>query len=45
VVHGEWGEGIVQRYDRDRMVVLFDAAGYKTMAVELVSECRLLEPA
>jgi ATP-dependent DNA helicase RecQ len=45
VVHAEWGEGIVQRYDRDRMVVLFDAAGYKTMAVELVSERRLLEPA
>ena len=45
MVHGEWGEGVVQRYDGDRMVVLFDAAGYKTMSVELVSERGLLEPA
>ncbi len=44
VVHGKWGEGVVQRYDGDRMVVLFDATGYKTMSVELVSERGLLEP-
>jgi hypothetical protein len=36
---------MVRRYDGDRMVVLFDAAGYKTMSVELVSERGLLEPA
>ena len=45
VVHGEWGEGVVQRYDGDRIVVLFDAAGYKTMSVELISARGLLDPA
>ena len=24
VAHGQWGEGVVQRYDDDSMVVLFD---------------------
>jgi ATP-dependent DNA helicase RecQ len=36
VVHGQWGEGVVQRYDEEAMVVLFDDAGYKTLAVEVV---------
>jgi ATP-dependent DNA helicase RecQ len=45
VEHEEWGEGAVQRYDGDRMVVLFDQAGYKTLAVGLVRERELLRPA
>jgi ATP-dependent DNA helicase RecQ len=36
VMHGQWGEGVVQRYDDDAMVVLFDEAGYKTLALEVV---------
>jgi ATP-dependent DNA helicase RecQ len=44
VSHGEWGEGVVQRYEGDKMVVLFDEVGYKTLAVELVEERGLLEP-
>jgi ATP-dependent DNA helicase RecQ len=44
VRHAEWGEGSVQRYDGDAMVVLFDEGGYRTLAVELVVERRLLEP-
>jgi ATP-dependent DNA helicase RecQ len=42
VVHGSWGEGVVQRYDDDSMVVLFDEAGYKTLALEVVRERALL---
>jgi ATP-dependent DNA helicase RecQ len=45
VRHGEWGEGSVQRYDGDTMVVLFDVGGYRTLAVELVVERHLLKPA
>ena len=36
VAHGQWGEGVVQRYDDDAVVVLFDEVGYKTLALELV---------
>jgi ATP-dependent DNA helicase RecQ len=36
VRHDAWGEGTVQRYEADKMVVLFDDAGYKTLAVDLV---------
>ena len=45
VRHDEWGEGAVQRYDGDTMVVLFDEVGYKTLGVELVLEHELLAPA
>jgi len=38
VAHTQWGEGVVQRYDDDTMVVLFDEAGYKTLALEVVRE-------
>ena len=44
VAHGTWGEGLVQRYEADKMVVLFDDVGYKTLAVTLVEEGGLLEP-
>ena len=37
VAHGQWGEGVVQRYDDDAMVVLFDEAGYKTLALDVVA--------
>ena len=42
VAHGEWGEGVVQRYEHDAMVVLFDSVGYRTLAVGLVVERELL---
>jgi ATP-dependent DNA helicase RecQ len=46
VAHPEWGEGVVQRYEQDRaMVVLFDEVGYKTLALEVVRERGLLDPA
>jgi ATP-dependent DNA helicase RecQ len=45
VAHGQWGEGVVQRYDDDAMVVLFDDVGYKTLALEVVRERALLTAA
>ena len=45
VAHGQWGEGVVQRYDDDAMVVLFDDVGYKTLALEVVRERALLTEA
>jgi ATP-dependent DNA helicase RecQ len=42
VAHGQWGEGVVQRYDEDSMVVLFDDAGYKTLALSVVRERAIL---
>ena len=45
VAHGQWGEGVVQRYDDGAIVVLFDEAGYKTLALDVVRERGLLEPA
>jgi len=45
VRHGQWGEGVVQRYQDDAIAVLFDDIGYKTLALDLVVERGLLEPA
>ena len=45
VTHAQWGEGVVQRYDDDAVVVLFDEAGYKTLALQVVRERGLLAPA
>jgi ATP-dependent DNA helicase RecQ len=42
VRHRAWGPGRVLRYDGDRMVVLFDRAGYRTLSVATVLERRLL---
>jgi ATP-dependent DNA helicase RecQ len=42
VRHKTWGPGRVLRYDGDRMVVLFDRAGYRTLSVGTVLERRLL---
>lgn len=45
VVHKSWGEGTVMRYEGDKMVVLFDSVGYKTLAVDIVIANHLLENA
>ncbi|AVT31987.1 recombinase RecQ [Plantactinospora sp. BC1] len=45
VRHTEWGSGMVLSYEEDRMTVLFDEVGYKTLSVPVVSEQGLLEPA
>jgi ATP-dependent DNA helicase RecQ len=42
VTHKSWGRGEVQRYDRDRVVVLFESVGYRTLALTLIEEEGLL---
>ena len=42
VSHGEWGAGTVMGYEEDRMTVLFDEIGYKTLSVPVVLEHKLL---
>lgn len=38
VIHTSYGKGQVMRYEADKMVVLFEKFGYKTLAVELVQK-------
>lgn len=46
VRHPEWGRGTVQTYEEgDRIVVLFETVGYKTLARALVEGHHLLKPA
>jgi ATP-dependent DNA helicase RecQ len=42
VAHKSWGEGIVMRYEGDKIVVLFDQVGYKSLAVNFALENNLL---
>ena len=42
VRHGEWGTGMVMGYEQDRMTVLFDTVGYKTLSVPVVIKQELL---
>jgi ATP-dependent DNA helicase RecQ len=42
VVHAKWGGGLVQRYEHDSVVVLFDSVGYKKLGLSLVEERGLL---
>jgi ATP-dependent DNA helicase RecQ len=42
VEHTEWGPGVVMRVEDDRIVVLFDEVGYKTLGVAAVIENDLL---
>jgi ATP-dependent DNA helicase RecQ len=44
VAHAQWGEGVVMRYEGDRIVVLFDEVGYRTLSLEAVAARGLLEP-
>ena len=43
VRHSEWGEGVVMRYEGDRIVVLFEEVGYKTLLLRAVADRGLLE--
>jgi ATP-dependent DNA helicase RecQ len=42
VRHTEWGRGVVMSGDRDRLTVLFDEVGYKTLSVPAVRENAVL---
>ncbi|WP_169064675.1 RecQ family ATP-dependent DNA helicase [Geodermatophilus dictyosporus] len=43
VVHTEWGAGVVMRVEDDRVVVLFEEVGYKTLALAAVERNDLLQ--
>jgi ATP-dependent DNA helicase RecQ len=43
VAHASWGEGVVMRYEGDRIVVLFEEVGYRTLSLEAVAARGLLE--
>jgi ATP-dependent DNA helicase RecQ len=42
VEHSEWGPGVVMRVEDDRVVVLFDEVGYKTLGIAAVTANGLL---
>ncbi len=42
VEHVEWGEGVVMRYEGDRIVVLFEDVGYRTLSLPAVQRLGLL---
>jgi ATP-dependent DNA helicase RecQ len=43
VTHASWGSGVVMRYEGDRIVVLFEEVGYRTLSLEAVAARGLLE--
>jgi ATP-dependent DNA helicase RecQ len=45
VAHEKWGEATVQRYEEGKVVLLFDAVGYKALDLVVVAERGLLRPA
>ncbi|MDX6213919.1 MAG: ATP-dependent helicase RecQ [Frankiales bacterium] len=42
VRHAEWGDGVVMRYEGDRIVVLFDEVGYRTLSLDAIAHRGLL---
>jgi ATP-dependent DNA helicase RecQ len=44
VRHAEWGDGIVMREEDDRLTVLFDEEGYRTLSLRTVRDNNLLTP-
>jgi ATP-dependent DNA helicase RecQ len=43
VSHAQWGPGIVMREEEDRITVLFDEVGYRTLSLKAVRARKLLE--
>ena len=43
VVHDQWGSGTVMRYEGDRIVVLFEEVGYRTLSLAAVEARGLLK--
>jgi ATP-dependent DNA helicase RecQ len=44
VATDRWGEGTIQRYDRDQVTILFDDHGYRDLLVSVLREKNLLRP-
>ena len=45
VTHDDVGDGVVTDVEEDRVTVLFEDVGYRTLSLRLVEEQGLLEPA
>ena len=45
VRHKKFGEGVVMRYDGDKVIVQFDTQGQKSMVTKVVLENRLMDVA
>lgn len=45
VIHRSWGKGTVMRYEGDKIVILFDRVGYKTISLDAASLRGLLSRA
>ncbi len=45
VCHDAWGAGIVMSTESDRLTVLFDQEGYRTLSLKAVRDGELLTPA
>ena len=45
VTHDEFGDGVVTDVEEDRVTVLFEEVGYRTLSLEVVESQGLLEPA
>lgn len=43
VVHRQWGPGVVMSADDDRITVLFDEYGYRTLLLDAIEESGVLE--
>ncbi|HEV7299796.1 MAG TPA: ATP-dependent DNA helicase RecQ [Tepidisphaeraceae bacterium] len=43
VLHKKWGEGTVMRYEDDKIVILFDKEGYKSVVTQFVIDNDLLK--
>jgi ATP-dependent DNA helicase RecQ len=43
VVHAIWGSGVVIRQETDRLLVLFEEVGYKTLSLDVVEDEQLLK--
>lgn len=43
VVHAEWGPGVVMTCEHDRVTVLFDSEGYRTLSLDAVAESGVLK--
>lgn len=43
VTHKDWGKGIVMRYEGDKITILFDQVGYKTLDIQTALLRRLLQ--
>jgi ATP-dependent DNA helicase RecQ len=44
VRHAEWGNGAVMSVESDRLTVLFDEVGYKTLSLRAIQDHNLLVP-